>query len=262
MTIARSFGQHVRRQRRASPHARANRITTMTIPPVPQSARLCAAARPPGLRVAAAGAGCRRAAGHHAQHANEGQPVDFAGACRRRRARFAARVADTGGQGAHLQGHGRARARPAAGRRPAAAGCAGPGERQQHRDELGRRRSARGDPQRPRGHARRGLHDRWFGRGHRDAAHHGGHSARGAAGDARNAAADERRRDDQGGRHLQDPATGGARARQHHAAARQLAARAAAGLFSADRPAALHRRARNDAHPRALREGRERGAPR
>ena len=47
-------------------------------------------------------------------------------------------------------------------------------------------------------------------------------------------------------------------ARQHHAAARQLAARAAAGLFGADRPAALHRRARDDARSRAVREGRHR----
>ena len=45
-------------------------------------------------------------------------------------------------------------------------------------------------------------------------------------------------------------------ARQHHAAARQLAARAAARLLGADRAAALRRRARDDAHPRAVREGR------
>ena len=87
-------------------------------------------------------------------------------------------------------------------------------------------------------------------------------SARRAAGDARDAAADERRDDGEGGRALQDPAERRRRARQRDAAARQFAARAAAGLLGADRPAALHRHARDDADTGAAREGRDRDSPR
>ena len=69
------------------------------------------------------------------------------------------------------------------------------------------------------------------------------HSARGAAGDARDAAADERRDDGEGRRHLQDRAAGRGGARQRDAATRHVEPRAAARILGADRPAALRRRA-------------------
>ena len=132
-----------------------------------------------------------------------------AGAGRRRRsARCSAGAADRGGEGAHLQGHRRAREGPAAGRRrcrraraaqPAGGGVVlnfeGADLREVVRNILGDilNESYTIDP---------------AGRRHGDDPHVVGHSARGAAGDARNAAADERRDDDQGRRHLQDRAAG------------------------------------------------------
>ena len=126
------------------------------------------------------------------------------------------------------------------------------------RAQFRRRRPARGREEHPGRHPERELHDRCGGRRPGHHPHVVGNPARRAARDARNAAADERRHDGEGSGALQDPAERGGRARQHHAAARQLAARAAAGLFGADRPAALHRHARDDPRAGAAREGRHR----
>ena len=76
-----------------------------------------------------------------------------------------------------------------------------------------------------------------------------------------NAVARQRRDDDQERRPVHGGAAGGRGARQRHAAAREFVARIAAGVFRADRAAALCRRARDAADPRAVRQGCAGGAP-
>ena len=121
------------------------------------------------------------------------------------------------------RGHRRAGARAAPGRRTCRRAAGEAGDRRRRRPQFRGRRPARGDPQHPRRHPGRELHDRSGGRRPGHHPHVVGHPARRTAGHARNAAADERRDDGQGGRDLQDRPAGRRGARQRDAAARQLA---------------------------------------
>ena len=93
------------------------------------------------------------------------------------------------------------------------------------------------DPQRAGRHPEPALHDRSQRRRTGDDPHDGRHPARRAAGDARDAVANERRDDDLRRQPVEGRSANGRRARQRDAAARQFDARAAAGLFRADRAA-------------------------